>query len=300
MHVLAGTAAPLLAAGDELQLDDPLGAERHGHAAVRVLLGRRHENATAAFEGGGDFGSLHHLAKVRRADLLFSFGDQDEIDRRLLPRSPDGVQGGQKGGLRPLLVHRAAAHHDLAEPGLVHDRGVPRRRGPLGRVHLLDVVHEVEADGARRAGVQRGEHPRLPVGVNAGDLLEPGVARQPHHQVASLVHAAVLGGDRRLPNPFLKPLDALVVALRDLGADAGGRSWGGGGDGGSGGGGTGRPWQGNQGGQHDRHAEDKPTVRSGHGVLDLPEGRDASEKSRWCQRGRNILGSAGGKRQFRA
>src|SRR5205809_7921332 len=45
----------------------------------------------------------------------------------------------------------AAAHDDLAQPGLVDDGGLPGRRRPLGGIDLLDVVHEVEAGGARLA-----------------------------------------------------------------------------------------------------------------------------------------------------
>ena len=223
VHVLGGAAAPLLAAGDELQLDDSLGAERHGDAAVRVLHGRRHEDASAALEGRGDLGSLRHLAEVRRADLLFPFRDQDQVDGQLLPRSPDGVQGGEERRFGSFLIHRATSDHDLAEPGLVDEGRVPRRRGPFGRVDLLHVVHEVETDGARGAGVERREDRRLAVGRDARDVLEAGVARQPHHQVAAFAHAPVLRGDRGLPHPVLQTLDAFVVTLRDLGADGGRR-----------------------------------------------------------------------------
>ena len=64
----------------------------------------------------------------------------------------------------------------LAEAGLVDERRLERRRGPLGGIELLDVVHEIEADGARRAGVERGEDAGLAVGGNLFDLLEAGVA----------------------------------------------------------------------------------------------------------------------------
>ena len=82
-----------------------------------------------------------------------------------LPRAADRVQRGEQRRLRPLLVDRAAADHHLADAGLVDDARLERRRAPLGRIELLDVVHEVEADGLRRAGIERGEHARLAVGV---------------------------------------------------------------------------------------------------------------------------------------
>jgi hypothetical protein len=157
--------------------------------------------------------------EVRRADLLLALGDQDEVDGGLLSRAPDGVQGRQERGLRSLLVHGAAAHQDLAEPRLVHERRVPRGRRPLRGIDLLDVVHEVDPDGSRRPRVQRAEHGRMAVRGDARDVLEAGLAQQVHHQVAAFLHPPVLGGDRGLPDPLLQAPQPFVVALSDLGAD---------------------------------------------------------------------------------
>ena len=84
------------------------------------------------------------------------------------------------------------------------------------RGHLLDVVHEVESQGARRAGVQRGEDAGLPVGRHFLGAAEARVLEQSDHQFAALIHPAVLRGDGGLADPFLEPLDCLVVAFLDL------------------------------------------------------------------------------------
>ena len=60
----------------------------------------------------------------------------------------------------------------------------------------------------------------MTVGVDACRLLKAGVAQHPHHQIAALVHAAILRGEGWVLHPFLEPSDALVVALLDLGLDA--------------------------------------------------------------------------------
>ena len=69
------------------------------------------------------------------------------------------------------------------------------------------------------AGVQSREDAGLAVGGDAGDLLEAGLPRQAHHEVAPLGHPPPLGGDRRLPHPFLEARDALSMALDDLRLD---------------------------------------------------------------------------------
>src|SRR4029077_15768175 len=57
--------------------------------------------------------------------------------------------------------------------------------------------------------------------VVRGGLRKADPARQPHHQIAALVHAAIFGSKRRVLHPFLKAGDALVMTLLDLGADTG-------------------------------------------------------------------------------
>ena len=98
-------------------------------------------------------------------------------------------------------------------PGLSTSAAAEGRRRPLGGVDLLHVVHEVER---RRCAARPRPGWRRRSGARRwapADALEAGVARQLHHQLAALGHAAVLGGDRGLLHPLLQALDALVVAF---------------------------------------------------------------------------------------
>ena len=165
-------------------------------------------------------GLADDLRKVRRADLLLALGDEDEVDRELHARAAVGMDGGEERRLGALLVHGAAAHEDLPEPGLVDDRRVEGRRGPFRGIDLLDVVHEVDADGSRRPGVERPEHAGLSVRRDAHRALEAGVREHADEEVAALVHPPVFGGDRRLAHPGLEPRDRIRVALVDLGVHA--------------------------------------------------------------------------------
>jgi CobQ-like glutamine amidotransferase family enzyme len=57
----------------------------------------------------------------------------------------------------------------------------------------------------------------VPIGRNLRDFVEARVPQHAHHQVATFVHAAILGRNRGLANPLLKPLYGFIVTLRDLG-----------------------------------------------------------------------------------
>jgi hypothetical protein len=61
----------------------------------------------------------------------------------------------------------------------------------------------------------------MAVGVDPLHRLEARVAGEAHHEVAALVHGAVLGRDGGQLDPVAQPREALVVALLDLGADGG-------------------------------------------------------------------------------
>ena len=103
-------ASPLLAAGDQLQLDHALGAEIDLHAAVAILAGRRHEHADSTSSARpSPWDCVTTSPKVRRADLLLAFADQHQVHRQLLARGLERVQRAEEGGLRPFLIDRAAA-----------------------------------------------------------------------------------------------------------------------------------------------------------------------------------------------
>ena len=224
VNVQARTPAPLLARRGQLDLDDPLGAQCHHDGPVEALRGGRHEDSAALGQGRLDVGSADDLRKVRGADLLLPLGHEDQVDGELPVRAPEGVQRREEGGFRALLVDGAASDDDLADARLLHDRGVPRGRGPLGRIHLLDVVHEVERQSAGSSGVEDREDSGLPVGWHSLGAGEARVLQELNHELAALRHPAVLRRDRGLVDPLLETLDRFVVALlhlREHGREAG-------------------------------------------------------------------------------
>src|SRR5437867_13414931 len=117
---------------------------------------------------------------MRRTDLLFAFGHQYEVHWKFVTRSTDGVQGGQHSRLRTLLIHGTSANEHFAKARLVHQCRIPRRRGPLRRVDLLDVVHEIKTDTSGRTGIKRGKNAWLSIGRHALDLLKASMAQQLH------------------------------------------------------------------------------------------------------------------------
>src|SRR4029077_1340263 len=118
VDVLARAAAPLFAAGNELELDDAFGTKELRDFAVETLRRKGHEHAVALFEGGENIGAMHDLREMRRADFFFAFGDEYEIYRELAACAANGVKGGEESGFRTFLINGAAADDDLAEPGL--------------------------------------------------------------------------------------------------------------------------------------------------------------------------------------
>ena len=169
-----------------------------------------------ALERRDHLGPAYDLRKVRRADLFFSFGHQHKIDRHFAPRAPNRVQSRQESGFGTFLIDRPASHDNLADPGLVHQRSVPRRRRPLRGVDLFYVVHEIDAERLRGPGIERRKDARLPVGGNLADGLEAGITEHLHGEFAAFVDLAVLSGDRGLANPGLQAFHSLVVTFSDL------------------------------------------------------------------------------------
>jgi hypothetical protein len=136
------------------------------------------------------------------------------ISLKFLAGGLEGVQRGEAGDLRALRVGGASADHHLADAGTIDDAPFERRRAPLLRVVLLDVIHEVQRQRRRRARVERGEHARLPRCWNQLDACEARVARELRHVFGALRKIEVFGGDRRQRNPLAQFLNRRVV-LRD-------------------------------------------------------------------------------------
>ena len=180
-----------------------------------------HVDSAAFPQSGQNLGPANNLREMRRTDFFFSFGHQHQVHRKLAPGATKRVQRGDERRLRAFLIHGAAADHALADVGFVDQGRLKWRRRPLGGIGLLHVIHEVQTDGARSAGVERGEDAGLAVGGNLGDVGESGVTQHAHGEVAAFVHAALLGGDRGLANPLLQTLHGFVVTLLDFFLDGG-------------------------------------------------------------------------------
>jgi hypothetical protein len=86
-----------------------------------------------------------------------------------------------------------------------------RRERPLGRIELLDVVHEVQPDGVRGARIERCEDAGLALGLDHRGLLETGVARQLGHAFGAVREAAVLRGNRWRGDPVAQARDCFGV-----------------------------------------------------------------------------------------
>ena len=101
----------------------------------------------------------------------------------------------------------------LPTPGLSTMRASSGGDDHSGGIELLDVVHEVEADGLRRAGVERGEHARLAVGrERSSTCWKPASRASCAMCSAPAGEFEVLGGDRGQRDPVLQALDGFVVA----------------------------------------------------------------------------------------
>src|SRR5262252_5260236 len=101
---------------------------------------------------------------MRRTDLFLAFRHKHQIDRQLLARSADGMERGQECRFGSFLIDGPAADDDLAEAWLIHKFRFEWWRRPLGGIYLLYVIRKVKAQRLRRARVQRGEDPGLPIG----------------------------------------------------------------------------------------------------------------------------------------
>ena len=87
-------------------------------------------------------------------------------------------------------------------------------------VDLLDVVHEVETDRSRRAGIQRGEDAGLAVRwLTSSTRRKPASRELLHREGATLLDVLAGGGDGRLLDPALQARNVLAVLLGDSRVD---------------------------------------------------------------------------------
>src|SRR3546814_19815917 len=71
-----------------------------------------------------------------------------------------------------LFRSRAAAHDRLPETGALDHLALERRRRPFGGIILLHVIHEIDAERARSADIDRPEDAGMAVGRNDLDIGE--------------------------------------------------------------------------------------------------------------------------------
>src|SRR5205814_373839 len=105
---------------------------------------------------------------------------------------------------------------DSAQAFLLDQASFKRRRGPLRGIELLDVIHEVNADGSGCTGIKSAKDPGLARCGHNFDRGKSRVTSELRHVLRTLRIIAALGGDRGESDPVLQPLDVFVVQLRYL------------------------------------------------------------------------------------
>ena len=199
----------------ELEFQRALGAERDAGAAVSVLRGIRNEDANRARQSSAHFRRLHDLVGMGRADFLLTLGNQDKVHRHFTSAFLDRLYRREKGDLRALLIDGAAADNRLYLARPIDQSVLERGRALLGRIELLHVIHEVDAERGTGAGIEHREHTRDAVGGNDLGLLKACLDRQQTRIFCTLGRVFILGGDGRQRNPVTQRLDGGVMPLRD-------------------------------------------------------------------------------------
>src|SRR5882757_8796012 len=216
MNVLLRTTSPLFTAGHEFQFDDTLRTKCDLEAAIGILIGARQQHAHTGLQCLEDIWGHYNFAEMWRADFLFPLANEYQVDRQLFTGRIERHQGAQKRILRTLLVHRTASHADRSELFFGYQSAFQWRRAPLICHELFDVIHEVDGESGRGAGVQPAKNTRLPRGWYQPHVRKARLSSQIRHVFGALRIIAIFRCDRWKRDPFLQPLDVLGMHLRNL------------------------------------------------------------------------------------
>ncbi len=186
--------APVTAARDQIEEEDPLHPEIGDNLAIRPLIVHREEGgvgleavAVLADEGG----------EIARLHLLLPLDHEDDVQRQFVVDGADRFEGVKEADQRPLLIHDAAIDQAFPEAGEVADlpaEGIDHPVLTNGRLHI---VHAVVEEGARLPRVdptpddrvQRRRHD-LRFATERDDLVP--------YQRGHLGHPRPIGADRGL------------------------------------------------------------------------------------------------------
>ncbi len=152
VHVSLARSAPVTALACQLQASHALYAKIHDGGAGRVLAEIRLVEALGRLQLSGVLPD--EPRKTWAADLLFALNDEDHVDRDLVPRSLNGLQGVQKPDYAALAVGGAPPDYGGAVSRQINDLGIERRDYPARLARRLHIVELVEDDGLVCSRVQ--------------------------------------------------------------------------------------------------------------------------------------------------
>ena len=97
-------------------------------------------------------GSSHDLCEIGGGDLLLAFRNQHQIHGQFASAAWNAFTAARKAISGPFWLLAPRPIIDVAFAGAVDKPAFERRRRPFGRIEMLDVVHEVDAE--RRLGAR--------------------------------------------------------------------------------------------------------------------------------------------------
>ena len=136
---------------DQLEAAEPLAAEDQLRLAVEAGGEVQVERGLGPEVGGA---GADHRRQVGAAELLLTLDHEHDGERRHRAELPQHLDGQEEGGQAALGVGGAPGDDGRPDPVEVANLGRERRRGPLGLLGGLHVVHAVaeQPRGAGRAG----------------------------------------------------------------------------------------------------------------------------------------------------